>query len=307
MLSFHFSTNASMDKFTVDKCSICPHLCKAERLDSSSGNGFCGLPALPAVCRADKHFWEEPNISGKHGSGAIFFSGCVLRCEFCQNSAISRNYCGKPLDAKGLVELIKRLEADNVHNINLVSPTPYYPVIIQALKMYKPSVPVICNTSGYERVETLKALEGLIDVYLPDFKYSSDELAIRYSQAPGYPEIALKAIKEMVRQVGLPTHSQDGMIKKGVMIRHLILPDNLENSYGVLDTIADELPEGIYVSLMAQYFPTGNEIHRELKRKITTEEYEKVSGYMLLLGLENGFVQELESADKDYVPDWDMM
>lgn len=296
-----------MDKFTIESCSLCPHNCKVKRLNKDFGDGFCGLPALPGICRADKHHWEEPNISGERGSGAIFFSGCVLRCEYCQNSAISRNYCGKTTDADGLIQIIKGLEAQGVHNINLVSPTPYYPIIIKALKKYKPSIPVICNTSGYEKVETLRALEGLIDVYLPDFKYSSEELAVKYSQAPDYPRIALAAIKEMIRQVGLPVHGDDGMIKKGVMIRHLILPDNLENSYGVLDLIADNLPEEISVSLMAQYFPTGNEIHNELKRKITEDEYEKISGYMLLLGLENGFVQELEAAEMDYVPQWDMI
>ena len=296
-----------MDNFLIEKCSLCPHNCKAKRLDANSGEGFCGLPALPGICRADKHMWEEPNISGSRGSGTIFFSGCVLRCEFCQNSDISRRSCGKKVDSHGLTEIIKELEATGVHNINLVSPTPYYPVIIKALQEYKPSIPVVCNTSGYERVETLRALEGLIDIYLPDFKYSSPALAVKYSQAPDYPEVALNAIKEMLRQVSTPVHGEDAMMKKGVMIRHLILPDNLENSYGVLDMIADNLPEDIYVSLMAQYFPTGNEIHNELKRKITAEEYEKVSGYMLLLGLENGFVQELEAAEKSYVPDWELL
>ncbi len=296
-----------MDNLNIEKCSLCPHDCKAKRLSTDFGEGFCGLPALPAVCRAEKHLWEEPDISGEHGSGAIFFSGCVLRCEYCQNSEISRRYCGKTVDENGLIELMKNLEQAGVHNINLVSPTPYYPVIIKALKKYKPSVPVVCNTSGYERTETLKALEGLIDIYLPDFKYSSPALAVKYSQAPDYPAIALNAIKEMVRQVGTPVHGEDGMMKKGVMIRHLILPDNLENSYGVLDIIADNFPEDIYVSLMAQYFPTGNELHEELKRKITKDEYEKISNYMLLLGLENGYVQELEAADKSYVPKWDMI
>ena len=251
--------------------------------------------------------WEEPNISGERGSGAIFFSGCVLRCEFCQNSVISRKPCGKTVDANGLVDIIKRLEADGVHNINLVSPTPYYPVIIKALQKYKPSVPVVCNTSGYERTETLKALEGLIDIYLPDFKYSQSDTALRYSAAADYPQTALEAIKEMFRQVGAPKHDENGMMQSGVMVRHLILPNNTDNSYGVLEAIADNFPSDIYVSLMAQYFPTGNEVHEELGRKITAEEYEKISSYMLLLGLENGFVQQLEAADEGYVPVWDMI
>ncbi len=282
-------------------------MCGADRPDTGEGKGFCKLPALPGICRADIHMWEEPDISGTNGSGTVFFSGCVLRCEFCQNSMISRSHCGKTVNAKELAGIFRELEAKGVHNINLVSPTPYYPTIIQALDIYRPSVPVICNTSGYERVETLKKLEGYIDIYLPDFKYSSSEAAKKYSAAPDYPQAALAAIKEMVRQVGTPVHDENGMMQKGVMIRHLILPDNVENSLGVLDMIADELPEGIFVSLMAQYFPTGNETHSELKRKITEEEYERVSSYMMLLGLEDGYMQEHESADSSYVPDWNML
>ena len=282
-------------------------MCGAHRPLTGKGDGFCGLPALPGICRADKHMWEEPDISGEKGSGTVFFSGCVLRCEFCQNSVISRQSCGKTVNAQELAEIFRRLESEGVHNINLVSPPPYYPVIIEALDIYRPAVPIVCNTSGYERVETLKKLEGYIDIYLPDFKYSSAEAAKKYSAAPDYPDVALAAIKEMVRQVGTPVHGDDGMMKKGVMIRHLILPDNTENSLGVLDMIADELPPDIYVSLMAQYFPTGNETHSEISRKITKEEYDTVSGYMMLLGLENGYMQEHESADSSYVPDWNML
>lgn len=282
-------------------------MCGAHRPLTGKGEGFCVLPALPGICRADKHMWEEPDISGERGSGTVFFSGCVLRCEFCQNSVISRQSCGKTVDARELSEIFKKLESEGVHNVNLVSPTPYYPVITEALDIYRPAIPIVCNTSGYERVETLKSLKGYIDVYLPDFKYSSAQAAKKYSAAPDYPEVALAAIKEMVRQVGTPVHGNDGMMKKGVMIRHLILPDNVENSLGVLDMIADELPQDIYVSLMAQYFPTGNEAHSELSRKITKEEYDTVSSYMMLLGLENGYMQEHESADSSYVPDWNML
>ncbi len=291
----------------MDNCTLCPRMCGAERPLTGKGNGFCGLPALPGICRAEKHMWEEPDISGEKGSGTVFFSGCVLRCEFCQNSVISRQSCGKTVDAQELAEIFKRLESEGVHNINLVSPTPYYPVITEALDIYRPAIPIICNTSGYERIETLKKLEGYIDIYLPDFKYSSAEAAKKYSAAPDYPDVALAAIKEMVRQVGTPVHGDNSMMKKGVMIRHLILPDNVENSLGVLDMIADELPQDIYVSLMAQYFPTGNEKHSELKRKITKKEYDTVSSYMMLLGLENGYMQEHESADSSYVPDWNML
>ncbi len=291
----------------MDNCTLCPRMCGAHRPNTGVGEGFCSLPALPGICRAEKHMWEEPDISGKNGSGTVFFSGCVLRCEFCQNSEISRSHCGKTVDAAGLAEIFKKLESEGVHNINLVSPTPYYPVIKDALDIYRPDIPIVCNTSGYERTETLKELAGYIDIYLPDFKYSSAEAAKKYSAAPDYPAVALAAIKEMVRQVGTPEHGDDGMMKKGVMIRHLILPENVENSLGVLDMIADELPNDIYISLMAQYFPTGNETHSELKRKITEEEYERVSSYMMLLGLENGYMQEHEAADSSYVPDWNMM
>ncbi len=296
-----------MNNRGIESCSLCPRSCKAKRPDTGFGEGFCGLPALPGICRAEKHMWEEPNISGKQGSGTIFFSGCVLRCEFCQNSTISRSYCGKTVDENGLIELFRQLEEQKVHNINLVSPTPYYHIIAKALKKHKPSIPVICNTSGYEKVETLRALEGLIDIYLPDFKYSLPDVAKRYSAAEDYPTVALSAIKEMVRQTGLPLHNKEGMMERGVMIRHLILPNNRENSYGVLELIADNFPPEIYISLMAQYFPTGNERHAELGRKITEEEYESISSYMLLLGLENGFVQQLEAADGGYVPDWNMI
>ena len=291
----------------MDNCTLCPRKCGAHRPDTGTGKGFCRLPALPGICRAEKHMWEEPDISGTNGSGTVFFSGCVLRCEYCQNSVISRGHCGKTVDATGLAEIFRQLENQGVHNINLVSPTPYYPVIIEALDIYRPSVPIICNTSGYESVETLKKLEGYIDIYLPDFKYSSTKAAKEYSAAEDYPTVALDAIKEMIRQVGTPVHGEDGMMKKGVMIRHLILPDNVENSLGVLDIIADELPKDVFVSLMAQYFPTGNEVHNELSRKITEEEYETVSSYMMLLGLENGYMQEHESADSSYVPDWNML
>lgn len=282
-------------------------MCSAARPLTGKGDGFCGLPALPGICRADKHMWEEPDISGTNGSGTVFFSGCVLRCEFCQNSEISRSHCGKTVDASELADIFRRLECEGVHNINLVSPTPYYPAIADALSIYRPSIPIVCNTSGYERVETIKSLEGLIDIYLPDFKYSSAQAAMKYSAAPDYPQVALAAIKEMVRQAGTPVHDENGIMKRGVMIRHLILPDNIENSLGVLDMIADNLPQDIYVSLMAQYFPTGNEKHSELSRKITEEEYERVSNYMMLLGLEHGFMQEHEAADSSFVPDWNML
>ncbi|HBL41671.1 MAG TPA: radical SAM protein [Ruminococcaceae bacterium] len=287
-------------------CRLCPRSCGAFRPERGTGDGFCGLPALPGICRAEKHFGEEPPISGTQGSGAIFFSGCVLRCEFCQNSAISRRSCGTVVNENGLIDWMKRLEGQGAHNINLVSPTPYYPLIRKALEAYKPSVPIVCNTSGYERVETLRSMDGLIDIYLPDFKYSSSDTAKRYSEAEDYPTVTAKAIKEMYRQVGAPIYNENGLMKKGLMVRHLVLPDNKENSLGVIDWIDENLPKSVPVSLMAQYFPTGNETHTELSRRITQGEYEQIIDYMLLLGMDNGFLQEPESADGCYVPDWNL-
>ena len=291
----------------IKSCRLCPRQCGASRPARGSGEGFCRLPALPAVCRAEKHLWEEPPISGTNGSGAVFFSGCVLRCEYCQNSAISRRSCGRVVNETGLIELFKKLEDEGAHNINLVSPTPYYPTIRRALERYKPAVPVICNTSGYERAETLKSMEGLIDIYLPDFKYSQSETAELYSQAADYPQAAAEAIPEMLRQVGSPVYDENGIMQTGLLVRHLVLPGNVENSLGVLDWIDENLPRSVPVSLMAQYFPTGGERHNELSRKITPEEYDQVVNYMLLLGRDNGFLQEPEAADSRYVPEWNLM
>lgn len=291
----------------IDRCELCYRRCGAERRDNEHSNGFCGMPSVPSVCRADLHFYEEPNISGENGSGAIFFSGCVLRCEFCQNYEISRESCGTRADASGLCELIRKLEEKGAHNINFVSPTPYIDVIERSLKIYKPDIPIVYNCSGYENPEALKRLEGLVDIYLPDFKYSDDSLAVKFSSAPDYRRAAIESIREMYRQVGAPVHDDKGMMKRGVMIRHLILPDCVENSLAVLRDIRDNFSPEAYVSLMAQYTPNGQTRSPELSRRITDEEYETVCDYMLSLGFENGFVQELSSADEKYLPIWDMM
>ncbi|MBR5272120.1 MAG: radical SAM protein [Clostridia bacterium] len=264
------------------------------------------MPSIPSVCRADLHFYEEPNISGENGSGAIFFSGCVLRCEFCQNYEISRENCGAKADVSTLCELMKKLCEKGAHNINFVSPTPYLKVIARALRQYKPPIPIVYNCSGYENPEALRELEGLVDIYLPDFKYADDSLAVKYSAAPDYYRAAVESIKEMYRQVGRVTHDDNGMMKKGVMIRHLILPDCVENSKRVLRSIRDNFSADAYVSLMAQYTPNGCTKSVELSRKITPDEYDGVCDFMLELGFENGFVQELSAADEKYVPVWDM-
>lgn len=286
-------------------CTLCPRGCRAKR-DDNTGNGFCRAGLLPRIARAAPHFWEEPCISGTRGSGTIFFSGCVLSCVFCQNSKISAGGFGKTVTTDELTEHIKRLEAAGVHNINLVSPTPYTESIISCLESYRPSVPVVYNTGGYEKPETLRRLEGLVDIYLPDLKYVSPELSKKYSAAENYFEYALPAIKEMVRQTGSPVFDDDGIMQRGTIIRHLVLPANTKNSMRVLDVIKEEFGSSVLVSLMGQYVP----LHRaadfpEINRRITPREYRKVLSYMEELELE-GFAQELSSAEKTYIPDFDI-
>ena len=286
-------------------CKLCPRECGAERLDDS-GKGYCHQGTLPKVARIAPHFWEEPCISGERGSGAIFFSGCVMSCVFCQNSKISTGGYGKIISVKELSEHIRRLEDMGVHNINLVSPTPYIESIIECFEIYKPKIPIVYNTGGYEKVETLQRLDGIVDIYLPDMKYARGDVAKKYSNAEDYPETALKAISEMVRQTGDPEFDGKGMMKKGTIVRHLILPQNTKNSIMVLDLLKEHFGDEILVSLMAQYTPLGNaERFPEINRKITSREYAKVLEHFEETGLD-GFVQELSSAKKDYVPEFDV-
>lgn len=286
-------------------CRMCPRECGAER-NTESGKGYCRQGTLPKIARIAPHFWEEPCISGTMGSGAVFFSGCVMSCVFCQNSKISTGGYGKILTVRELSEHIKRLEDMGVHNINLVSPTPYIDSIIECFEMYKPNIPIVYNTGGYEKVETLKRLEGIVDIYLPDMKYAKGDIAKKYSNAEDYPETALKAISEMLKQTGKPEFDGEGIMKKGTIVRHLILPQNTKNSMRVLDLLKENFGDKIMVSLMAQYVPLGNaEKFPEINRKITSREYSKVSEYFIDTGLD-GFVQELSSAKKDYVPEFDV-
>ena len=291
----------------IEKCTLCARRCGVERTENEASNGFCKLPSLPKIARCDLHFYEEPNISGENGSGAIFFSGCVMKCEFCQNHEISRRSLGKAADENTLAAMMESLVKRGAHNINFVSPAPYAPVIKRSLEIYRPPVPVIYNCSGYESVEALRDMEGYIDVYLPDFKYGFGDLSSKYSASPKYAENAMEAISEMYRQVGNAENGEDGMIKKGVMIRHLVLPENVQNSMEVLDIIKENFTSEAFISLMAQYTPNGREIHKELGRTLNEEEYESVCDYMLSLGFENGFVQELQSANEIYTPSWDLI
>ncbi len=262
---------------------------------------------MPKITRAMLHKWEEPPISGERGAGAIFFSGCSLRCVYCQNREISTNgNIGKEFSPLELAELFKQLEGEGAECIDLVTPTHFSGKIREALLAYKPSIPVVYNSSGYERVETLRSLDGLIDVYLPDFKYLQRDLALSLSGAGDYPEVCLKAISEMVRQTGAPKYDSRGIMLRGTLIRHLILPGHTMNSILVLKAVKENFPE-IPVSLMAQYtppedFPEG-EKYPELKRKITKRELEKVEDVLFKLDLD-GFVQDIDASKESFLPDF---
>ncbi len=282
-------------------CNLCPRRCGAER-GEAAGGGFCGLPLTPVVARAALHRWEEPPISGTRGSGAVFFSGCVLRCPFCQNRAISREARGEPAPASRLREIFRELIAQGAHNINLVSPTPYALAIREALTEPLP-VPVVWNTGGYERVETLRALEGRVQVWLPDLKYMDRDLAVRYGCPEDYPEVAAAALREMVRQAGEYV-LEGGLLRRGVVIRHLLLPGALDNTRRVLDWIAENIPPGrALVSLMAQYTPQPG-AEGLLKRPVTGGEYRAAVAYMENLGLTEGFIQDRDAAGAQYIPDF---
>lgn len=283
-------------------CNLCPRHCNAVRNDFD-GNGFCKMGNLAKIARIAPHFDEEPCISGTKGSGTVFFSGCSLQCVFCQNFDISTKNQGKIITTDELVNEIKKLEDQGVHNINFVSPTPYVNVIIEALSKYKPNIPIVYNTSGYEKIETLNRLKGFIDIYLPDFKYSNNKLALDYSKAKDYVEVTVAAIQEMVNQTGTISYDSNNIMKKGTIVRHLVLPNHTNNSIGVLDLLKN-IEGDFLVSLMAQYTPLGN-AHKypKLNRKISQREYDKVKNYMFNTEFD-GFIQELNSADKKYVPDW---
>ena len=285
-------------------CTLCPRQC-------GTRPGFCGVPETALVCRAAPHFGEEPCISGTRGSGAVFFAGCNLRCVFCQNYAISRGPAGRALSVPELRALFLKLRDGGVHNLNLVTPTHDSAVIAEALSGLDLGIPVVWNSSGYESVETLRRLEGLVQVYMPDFKYTDAALAARYSAAPDYPEVALAAIREMYRQTGPFVLDGEGILRRGLLIRHLILPGSagVENTLRVIDAAEDNFPpKEILFSLMAQYTPMpGLERFPELTRPVTPAEYERCRSYLEFSEIGNGYVQELESAGETMIPEFDMV
>lgn len=283
-------------------CTLCPRRCGAERT-AEAGGGFCRMPAGLRVARAMLHHWEEPPISGRNGAGTVFFSGCTLGCVYCQNGDISAGGFGKDISAARLREIFEELIAQGAHNIELVTPTHFLPWILPALTPRLP-VPVVYNCGGYERVETLRALEGLVDVYLPDLKYADGALAAALSGAADYFPVACEAIREMFRQVG-PYVLEDGLLTRGVVIRHLVLPGYLDNTRRVLDWIAETFAPGdVLVSLMSQYTPTANMTGR-LARRVTAAEYRAAADYMRNCGITDGFVQERTSAEEAYTPAFD--
>lgn len=287
-------------------CDLCPRRCGALR-DEAHGEGFCRMPALPVCARAALHFWEEPCISGRTGAGTVFFSGCTLGCVFCQNRSISREGEGKALSPDELYAVFRRLADQGAACIELVTPTQFTHVLARVLERPIPGgLPVVWNSGGYERAEVLKGLEGKVDVYLPDLKYVTPALAGRYSGAADYPEAAKKAILEMVRQRG-PVRLEDGLLKSGVLIRHLILPGQAREAQRVMDWVADSfLPGTVLFSLMAQYTPVGElDGFPELQRPLRASELRAAKAYMEELGLA-GYVQELGSSGEGFIPAFDL-
>lgn len=288
-------------------CNICPHNCEINRLNGEVGR--CKATDKVKVALASIHNFEEPCISGEKGSGTVFFSNCNLRCIFCQNYKISQLGLGKEISIEELADIFIDEQNKNVENINLVTPTMYVYQIIEAIKIARSKglyIPIVYNSNGYENVETIKKLKGYIDIYLPDLKYSNDKISYKYSGIKHYFESATAAIKEMYNQVGTPVLDENGIMKKGLIIRHLVLPNNLQNSKDILKWINDNIDKKVFVSIMAQYFPThkSNQFP-EINRKLTKEEYEEIEDYLYSLDLDNGYIQELGEHEEEYVPDFE--
>lgn len=288
------------------ECNICPRNCKVNRLLGE--RGYCNIGAEIKVAKAYLHQWEEPCISGSNGSGTVFFSNCNLKCVFCQNHVISHDGVGQEISIEKLSEIFLNLEKKGAHNINLVTATSYAPQVIEAVDIAKEaglSIPVVYNTNSYENVDTIKALDGRIDVYLPDLKYYDDKYAIRYSKAPNYFKYATKAIEEMVLQVGKPVFDQDGILKKGVIIRHLMLPGLLFDSKKIIEYIYRTFGDSVYISIMNQYTPMHEaNKYEEINRTLKEEYYDRFIDYCYDLGIRNAFIQEGGSSSEQFVPDF---
>ena len=296
-----------MDRHAYACCDLCPRHCRVDR--TTGETGFCGMPDRPVAARAALHMWEEPCISGSRGSGAVFFSGCALRCVYCQNYQIAAGDSGRYVSSDRLTEIFLELESQGAANINLVTATHFLPDIVPALYEAKErglSIPILYNSSGYETVETVTALSGLVDVWLPDFKYAQPELAARFSRAADYPQTAAAAIEKMLSLAGRCEYDPEGYIQKGVIIRHLVLPGHTRNSIAVLDELAERFGSGCSVSIMSQYTPVREcDQAPELNRRLTAREYEKVLDHALALGFTEGFFQEGGVAEESFIPAFD--
>lgn len=293
--------------YNISRCTLCPRKCGANRLKSK---GYCLGQSKARLALVSKHFWEEPSISGTKGSGTVFFSGCNMRCVFCQNHDISHTGYGIEVTDERLAEIFIEQQERGVHNINLVSGGHFAVNIANALITANKNglkIPVVYNSNGYESVNTLKMLDGLIDIYIPDIKYFDDAYALKYSSAPNYFKVALEAVKEMYRQTGKNVFDNDGIMQKGVIIRHLVLPGLKNDSKRIMDAIKENFGNDVYVSVMSQYTPVFKaDEFKEINRRITTYEYETVTEYFLDIGLKNGYMQKRTSASSDYTPKFDL-
>ena len=288
-------------------CKLCPRECKVDR--TKGEEGFCRVNDKLKVARASLHYWEEPCISGEKGSGTVFFSGCNLGCVYCQNRKISNGSIGKEITTEKLAEIFLNLQKQGAENINLVTGTHFIPSVVSALKTAKLNelaIPVVYNSGGYESVESLKLLDGVVDIYMPDFKYMSSKLSKKYSCAENYPEIVKKTISEMVRQQPECVFDDNGMMKKGVLVRHLVLPEQKEDSKEIIKYLKYTYENQIYMSIMSQYTPVSMEKYPELNRKLTWEEYDEVLDYAVSIGVENAFIQEEDVASESFIPDFDL-
>ena len=292
---------------TTKLCNLCPRECNVDR--GLGKAGFCKVPNQIKVSRAALHFWEEPCISGEEGSGTVFFSGCNLRCVYCQNRKIAEGVYGKEITVDKLAAIFLELQEKGANNINLVTPSHYVLQIIEALKLAKEgglNVPIVYNSSAYEKVETLKKLKGYINVYLPDFKYMDSALSLKYSAAEDYSQVAKNAIEEMVRQVGTTEFDERGILRKGVVVRHLVLPGYTKDSKEVIKYLYDTYKNDIFISILSQFTPmNGLDKYPEINRKVSEEEYGEVVDFAIEIGVENGFIQEGDVAEESFIPDFD--
>ena len=294
----------------MEKCTLCPRNCFVNR--KLGEKGICGQSSTLKVARAALHFWEEPCISGEKGSGAVFFSGCALHCVFCQNQEIANGSVGKEISKERLSEIFLELQEKGANNINLVTPGHFVPQIVPAIERARNqglNLPIVYNTSSYENVDSIRKLEGIVDIYLPDFKYMSSSLSKKYSHAPDYSEVAKKVVAEMVRQTGAASfYEKEGqeLMQRGVIVRHLILPGCMEDSKNIIRYLHDAYGDTIYLSIMNQFTPLKNvEKYPELNRKLTEDEYDEVVDFAIDLGVENGFIQEGETAEESFIPEFD--